>query len=253
MILTRVIPCLLLQGSSLVKTTKFKKRNYIGDPVNAVKLFNEKQANELLIIDIDATTKNKEPNYKLIEEIASEAFMPVCYGGGIKTVEQMQRIFNSGIEKISVSSLLFDAPEIVKQGVERFGSSSIAATLDVKTGLFGRRKVYTHNGARKIAHTLEFAVDLAVGLGVGELVINSIDRDGTMGGYDMDLIESVTSRVGVPVIAVGGAGKLEDIQNVVKGASASAASAGSLFVYHGPRRAVLINYPNEATIDELLG
>lgn len=251
MILTRVIPCLLIHNGGLVKTVKFTNPNYIGDPVNAVKLFNEKQANELLVLDIDATVNKQEPNYRLIEEIASEAFMPVCYGGGIKNVEQMKQIFKIGIEKISVSSLLFEDPDEVRVAVDSFGSSSIAVTLDVKKNLFGQYNVFIHNAQKSTGHRLDTAIDLAEKANIGEIVVNSIDNDGMMKGYDINLIKSVSKKVPVPVVALGGAGSLQDIKEGVFIGGASAVAAGSLFVYHGPRKAVLINYPTEDKIEEL--
>lgn len=252
MILTRVIPCLLIHNGGLYKTTKFKKPNYIGDPINAVKLFNEKQASELIVIDIDASVKNHYPNFKLIEEIASEAFMPICYGGGVKNIEHMQRIFSSGIEKISVSSLLFEDLEMVKKAVKKFGSSSIVATIDTKKTLFKKQRAYIYNGKKKLPYTIDEVINLLQDSNVGELVVNSIDNDGTMGGYDLNLIQYISKQMNIPVVALGGAGSLDDIIKVIKKGGASAASAGSLFVYHGPRKGVLINYPNEEKLDNLL-
>ncbi len=242
----RIIPCLLLHKNLLFKTISFSNPRYIGDPINAVKIFNDKEADELMLIDIDATINHKEPNYQLIEDIVGEAFMPICYGGGVKTVEQMKRLFSLGIEKISICSAAIELPEIISKAAAIFGSQSIVVTIDVKrVGLFKKYTVTSHSGS-KISNfdPVNFAVRVEK-LGAGEIIINDVDRDGTMIGYDEVLIENVTKNVFVPVVALGGARTLTDMYNIIKNAGASAAAAGSLFVYHGKLKAVLISYPTQ--------
>lgn len=243
MIQHRVIPCLLLHKGGLYKTVQFKKPNYIGDPINAIKIFNEKEVDELIFLDIDATVANREPDYRMIEDIASECFMPLCYGGGIKTIDQMKRIFSIGVEKVSLSSVAVENPEIVKNAVKIFGSQSIIVTIDVKKSKFGSINVFTHNGKIKTKYEPFSFVKFMENMGAGEIIINSIDNDGRMKGFDIDLLKRVTESISIPVVALGGAGKIEDLVSAVKEAKVSAVAAGSMFVYHGPIRGVLINYP----------
>ena len=212
MLQSRVIPCLLLHQGGLVKTIGFKAPFYIGDPINAVKIFNEKEVDELILLDIDASVDNREPLYELIEDIASEAFMPICYGGGIATVDQMRRIFSLGVEKVSISAAAIDNPSLIEEAAGLFGSQSIIVTLDVKkSGLRKRYQVVTHNGKKK---THMNPVDTALRMverGVGELLINSVDEDGRMQGYDLNLVKQICSEMSIPVIALGGAGCNEDL------------------------------------------
>lgn len=246
MLYPRIIPVLLVQDKGLVKTVKFKDAKYVGDPLNAVRIFNEKEADELTVIDIDATAMGREPDYQMIENLASECRMPLCYGGGIKTLEQAKKILSLGVEKIALSSAVLARPEIISEIAEQVGRQSVVVVLDVaKKFLSARYECYTHNGKKnsKLC-ALEFA-KLAERLGAGELVINSIDNDGCMKGYDLALIREVKSRVSIPVTALGGAGSYEDIKSLIAQESIIGAAAGSLFVFKGKYRAVLINYPTK--------
>ena len=245
MLRPRIIPSLLLHENGLVKTVNFKTPKYVGDPINAVKIFNEKQVDELVFFDIDATVLNREPDYSLIEKLANQSRMPLCYGGGVKTVEQAQKIFSLGIEKIALSSAVVQNPNIVTQIAERVGSQSVIVVLDVKKKLFGGYEVYTHNGKKATGiNPIKFAQELE-SLGAGELVINSIDQDGIMKGYDLNLIDKVVENITIPVTVLGGAGSLKDIETVIEKNGVIGLAAGSLFVFRGPYKAVLINYPNQ--------
>jgi imidazole glycerol-phosphate synthase subunit HisF len=240
----RIIPCLLVHNKGLVKTVKFKDSKYIGDPINAVKIFNEKEVDELIVIDIDATVENREPDYKMIENLANECRMPLCYGGGIKTVSQAQRILSLGVEKIAISSAVFDNPELIKEISSQVGNQSVVIIFDVKKKLFGGYEVYTHNAKNKIKSDLIELVEKVQELGAGEIIINSIDNDGMMKGYDLDLINKIKKKTSVPMTMLGGAGKLEDISQVIEKFGIIGCAAGSLFVFKGKYKAVLINYPN---------
>ncbi len=245
MLRPRIIPSLLIQDNGLVKTVNFKNPKYVGDPINAVKIFNEKAVDELAIFDIDATVLGKEPNYSLIERLASQSMMPLCYGGGVKTVEQAQRIFSLGIEKIALSSSVLHNPQLITQIAERVGAQSVIVVLDVKKKLLGGYEVYTHNGKKATGiNPFKFVAD-AQELGAGEIVINSIERDGVMKGYDLDLIAKVRERISLPMTVLGGAGSLEDIEKVIDQHGVIGVAAGSLFVFKGPYKAVLINYPTQ--------
>lgn len=245
MLRPRIIPSLLLHENGLVKTVNFKDPKYVGDPINAVKIFNEKQVDELVLFDIDATVLNREPDYLLIEKLANQSRMPLCYGGGVKTVEQAQKIFSLGIEKIALSCAAVHNPSLVTQIAQRVGSQSVIVVVDVKKKLFGGYEVYTHNGKKATGiNPIKFAQELEA-LGVGELVINSIDQDGMMKGYDLNLIEKVVENVSIPVTVLGGAGSLKDIETVIEKNGVIGVAAGSLFVFKGPYKAVLINYPNQ--------
>ncbi len=245
MLRPRIIPSLLIQDNGLVKTVNFKNPKYVGDPINAVRIFNEKEVDELAIFDIDATVKGNEPNYSLIERLASQSMMPLCYGGGVKTVEQAQRIFSLGIEKIALSSSVLQNPKLITQISERVGSQSVIVVLDVKKKLLGGYEVYTHNGKKATGiNPIKFAEE-AQKLGAGEIVINSIDKDGIMKGYDLDLIGKVREKITLPMTVLGGAGSLEDIEKVIATHGVIGVAAGSLFVFKGPYKAVLINYPNQ--------
>jgi imidazole glycerol-phosphate synthase subunit HisF len=247
MLQTRVMPCLLLQNSKLVKTIKFKNPNYVGDPVNAIKIYNEKEVDELIFLDITATIDNKKPSFKTISEIASECFMPLTYGGGINNLDDMRTIFNLGVEKIAINSYGVENPSFIVKASEKFGSQSIIVSIDVKKKLVGSYDIYTHSGTKN-AHIdpIDWAKKVQ-DLGAGEILLTSIDRDGTMEGYDLPLINKICDAVSIPVIVCGGAGKVEDFAKAVH-AGASAVAAGSLVVYHGSVQGVLINFPS---IDEL--
>lgn len=243
MLRPRIIPSLLLHDKGLVKTVNFKAPKYVGDPINAVRIFNEKEVDELAFFDIDATVLGKEPDYVLIEKLANQSRMPICYGGGVKTVEQAQKIFGLGIEKIALSSAVIDNPELVTEIANRVGSQSVIVVMDVKKKLLGSYEIYTHNGKKSTGiNPVKFAEEMEK-CGAGELVINSIDQDGVMKGYDMNLIEKVTAKISIPVTVLGGAGSLQDIEKVIDKHGVIGVAAGSLFVFKGPYKAVLINYP----------
>ncbi len=247
----RIIPCLLLRNNGLVKTVKFKESTYIGDPINTIKIFNEKEVDEIFFLDIDATRAKKEPPYELIQNIASECFMPFAYGGGIQSVQQIDRIIKSGAEKIIINSQAFLQKDFVKEAVHQFGSSTIAVSIDVRKEFIRGNTVYIKGGTESTGkNPVDYAREIE-GEGAGEILINSIDRDGVMEGYDIELIKSVSGSVRIPIIACGGAGKLSDFSSAVKEGGASAVAAGSFFVFHGKRRAVLITYPSYSEISKL--
>lgn len=251
MLKTRVIPCLLLKGLGLVKTIKFKDPKYVGDPINAVKIFNDKEVDELIFLDISATVEKKRPAIELITRIAGECFMPLAYGGGIGTIQDIQDILSLGAEKVSINTVAVETPELIRAAADLFGSQSIVVSIDVRKKLFGGYEVCIRGGKKAtgldpVAHAVRMEE-----LGAGEILINSIDRDGTMQGYDTDLIKKVAGAVSIPVIACGGAGRVEDLGAAVK-AGASAVSAGSMFVFRGRLRAVLINYPSIRELKEAL-
>lgn len=245
MLRPRIIPSLLVHENGLVKTANFKNPKYVGDPINAVKIFNEKEVDELAVFDIDATVLGKEPNYSLIEKLASQSRMPLCYGGGVKTVEQAQKIFSLGIEKIALSSAVLQNPSLITEISDRVGAQSVIVVLDVKKKLLGGYEVYTHNGKKATGiNPFKFAEE-AQKLGAGEIVINSIDKDGVMKGYDMELISKIREKITVPMTVLGGAGSLQDIEKVIDKHGVIGVAAGSLFVFKGPYKAVLINYPTQ--------
>jgi cyclase len=247
----RIIPCLLLRNNGLVKTVKFKESTYIGDPINTVKIFNEKEVDELFFLDIDATRLKKEPPYALIQNIASECFMPFAYGGGIHSLEQIEKIIKSGAEKVIINTQAFLGKNFLKEAVIQFGSSTIGVSIDVKKEFLKGNVVYIKGGTQSTGMApVEYAKKIE-SEGAGEILINSIDRDGVMEGYDIELIKSVSSVVKIPIIACGGAGKLTDFSLAFKQGGASAVAAGSFFVFHGRRRAVLITYPSYSEISNL--
>lgn len=252
MLRPRIIPCLLVKNGGLVKTVRFGNPKYVGDPINAVRIFNEKEVDEIMVIDIDATAEKRDPDYVLIERMAEECRMPLCYGGGVKTSEQIQRIVELGVEKVGLSSAAVQDPQIVREAAERVGSQSIVVVLDVKGSAPGAYEVRTHNGSRGTGkNPFELARQMA-DAGAGEIVVNAIDRDGLMGGYDLALAEGVRAAVTVPLTVLGGAGTLADIARLVGQFGSIGAAAGSLFVFKGVYRAVLINYPTRAEKDALI-
>jgi cyclase len=245
MLRPRIIPSLLLHDKGLVKTVNFKSPKYVGDPINAVRIFNEKEVDELAFFDIDATALNKEPDYLLIEKLANQSRMPLCYGGGVKTIEQAQKILGLGIEKIALSSAVIENPKLVTQIADRLGSQSVIVVLDIKKKLLGGYEIYTHNGKKSTGiNPINFAKELEA-LGAGEIIINSIDHDGVMEGYDLNLIDKIAETISVPLTVLGGAGSLSDIENVIEKHGVIGVAAGSLFVFKGPYKAVLINYPTQ--------
>ena len=252
MLRPRIIPCLLVHEKGLVKSVQFKNYKYVGDPINAVRIFNEKEADELMLIDIDATINKEEPNFKMIQNIASECRMPLCYGGGIKNVQQAQKIFSLGVEKISLSSILIENPNLISEIASKVGSQSVVAVLDVKKKLLGGYEVYTHNGKISTGiNPLEFIKKIE-NLGAGEIVINSIDQDGMMNGYDLKLVEQVRNSTSLPLTILGGAGNLNHLENLIQIYGIIGAAAGSLFVFKGVYKAVLINYPSIIEKDKLI-
>jgi len=244
----------LLHEGGLVKTIKFSNPRYIGDPINTVRIFNEKEVDELLIFDIDAAVKNRPPRVGILEEIVGEAFMPIGYGGGVTSLAQMYQLFRAGVEKISLSSAALKNPTLIKEASKEFGSQAVVVTLDLKKKSRFRQG-YTltiRNASQQIpGDPIEVARQMA-DLGAGELLLNFVDRDGTMQGYDLAYIHDMTEHLQIPVIALGGAGSLQDISDVIKQTGVSAAAVGSLFVYHGKRNAVLINYPSQDELAALL-
>jgi len=248
----RVIPALLLKNGGLVKTVRFKDPTYVGDPINAVKIFNDKEVDELLFIDIQATKEKRRPNFELVSRISREAFMPFGYGGGVRDLEDMSKLFRLGVEKVSLNSHAIENPDFVEEAAHSFGSQSVVASIDIKKDAFGKHWVfdYRSNLTTKL-DPVEFAV-LMERKGAGEILLNSVDKDGTFDGYDIDMIRKVTQSVKIPVIALGGAGKLEDFRDAVKIGGVSAVAAGSLFVFHGKHRAVLITYPDKSELKKIL-
>jgi imidazole glycerol-phosphate synthase subunit HisF len=245
MLRPRIIPCLLVKDKGLVKTVNFKNPKYVGDPINAVRIFNEKEVDELMVIDIDATTDNREPDYKMIENLAAECRMPLCYGGGVKTVEQAQRIFSLGVEKIAISSAAIENISLISEIAKVVGNQSVIIVIDVKKKLLGGYEVCTHNGKKKTGKDpVEFAKQVQK-LGAGEIVVNSIDNDGVMKGFDFTIIDKIRQAVSIPMTVLGGAGSLEDISKVIEKYKIIGVSAGSLFVFKGVYKAVLINYPSK--------
>ena len=244
----RVIPVLLLMGGLLHKTVRFTKPKYVGDPRIAVKIFNDKCADEIVLLDVRATVESRAPDYRLIEEIAGECFMPLAYGGGVRDVESAQALFKLGVEKVIVNSAAVANPGLVTALADRFGAQSVVAAIDAKRDWRKRPRVVTHSGTRRSEHELVAWARRLEALGAGEILLNSVDRDGTFQGYDIPLIREVAQGVGVPVIACGGASSVEDCVRAVRDGGASAAAAGSIFVFQGVHRAVLINFPVEAVL-----
>lgn len=253
MLRPRIIPCLLIKDGGLVKTVQFGKPKYVGDPINAVRIFNEKTVDELMVVDIDATVQGREPDYELIRNLAAECRMPLCYGGGVRTADQFQRIIGLGVEKIAIGAAAVQTPQLVSEAATRVGRQSIVAVMDVKkTGLFRRYQVFTHNGTKETGlDPVSFAKRLEAE-GAGEVVVNCIDSDGLMNGYDIEIIARVREAIGLPMTVLGGAGSLQDIEALIRRFGIIGAAAGSLFVFKGKYRAVLINYPSPTEKDELI-
>ena len=251
MLKKRVIPVLLLQNGGLVKGEKFKKHKYVGDPVNAVRIYNEKEVDELAFLDISATVNSYEPDYALIEDMASEAFMPIAYGGGVQRVKQVERLFRLGVEKVIINSAFFCNHELIKECSQIAGSQSIVVAMDVKKSLLGRYEICIHNGLKKTGiYPVDYAIK-AQQCGAGEILLTSIDREGIGQGVDLDLVKQVSAAVDIPVIAQGGVGHLEHIKQAVNLAGASAVAAGSFFTFHGKHKAVLLTYPAYHELENL--
>jgi len=243
----RIIPVLLIQSGRLVKSVKFKKHRYVGDPINAVRIFNEKEVDEIIILDISASKEKKAPNISQLSEIAGEAFMPLGFGGGISTLQQIKQILYEGAEKVVLNTATFENLNLLSEAAQQFGNQSIVASIDVKKDWLGRYRVYRDNGTNNTGFTVvEFAKKMEAA-GAGELFLNSIDKDGTFEGYDLELIQMVATAVNVPVVACGGASDLSDFSKAVQN-GASAVAAGSMFVFQRPHQAVLISYPSQEAI-----
>lgn len=250
MLRPRIVPCLLVHKGGLYKTVGFGQAKYVGDPLNAVRIFNEKEVDELMVVDIDASRLGHEPNYKLLSNLALECRMPLCYGGGVKTLEQIDRIISLGVEKVALSSAAIDTPNLIKVASSRVGAQSIVAVIDVKkTGVFRKYEVVSLNATRRTGLEPAAWAEKLQQLGAGEIVLNSVDNDGKMKGYDFDLIDAVRNLISTPLTVLGGAGSLEDIRSLVNRYGIVGAAAGSLFVFKGRYRAVLINYPSREEKD----
>ena len=248
MLSIRVMPCLLLRNEGLVKTVKFKDPVYVGDPINTVRIFNEKEVDELIFLDITATINNRRPQFAYLAEIASECFMPFAYGGGVSDLSDLKQLFNLGAEKVALNSHAYENPNLLRKAADHFGSQSIIASIDVKRSLTGRYSVYTHGGRRNAqTDPVQRAQEMAA-QGAGEILLTAIDRDGTFKGYDTELIHIVSQSVDIPLIACGGAGRVEDFGIAVSEGGASAVAAGSIVVYQGINRAVLVNFPSKAEL-----
>jgi imidazole glycerol-phosphate synthase subunit HisF len=253
MLRPRIVPALLIHEGGLVKTTGFQQPKYVGDPINAIRIFNEKEADELIVIDIDATVLGAQPNVRLIRQFAAECRMPICYGGGVKSVEQANHIIGLGIEKVAVSSAAIERPQLIQEIAAAVGGQSVVVVLDVKQNPVTKTyEVWTHNGKRNTGQSVLALAREAEARGAGEIVINSIDRDGQMQGYDLALAQAVRDAVRSPMTMLGGAGSLVHIQELISRCGVVGAAAGSFFVFKGARRAVLISYPDQAQKEQVV-
>ena len=253
MLRSRVIPCLLVQDGGLVKTVKFKDSKYVGDPINAVRIFNEKEADELIVLDIDASVNNAEPDYKMIEHLAKECRMPLCYGGGIKTLTHAEKIVALGVEKVALSSIVFDHPSLIVEIANKIGRQSVVVVLDVKKKtLSSNYNVWTLNGRHNTKNNVVDVIQQVQNLGVGEIILNFIDLDGTEAGYPIKVIQQLKCDIEVPLTIMGGAKSLEDMGGAVEQCGLMGVAAGSLFVFKGKYRAVLINYPERQQKEEFI-
>jgi len=252
MLTTRVMPCLLYYNRGLCKTVKFKNPSYVGDPVNAIKIYNEKEVDELIFLDITATAENREPDYKIIRSIATECFMPLCYGGGITSVEQVKKIFEIGVEKVSFNHAAIHHPSLITDVAKDFGSQAVIASIDVKKNIWGKYEVYQKRGTKTTGqHPVAFAKKME-DMGAGEILLTSIDREGTWEGYDNELILRITESVSIPVIVNGGAGNLAHLEQAVKVGNASGLALGSMVVYQKKGMGVLINFPLRTELEKIL-
>lgn len=246
----RVIPCLLLRGRGLVKTVSFRQPRYVGDPINAVRIFNDKDVDELLVLDITATHERRDPPVDYVRELASECFMPLAFGGGVRDLRTAESLFAAGVEKVVVNTAAVEQPELVREMSRRFGAQSVVVSIDAARSFWGRERVVVRGAGRATSISPADHARRVEDLGAGEIFLTSVPRDGTGTGYDLDLVARVSAAVSVPVVACGGAGKVEDFAAAVR-AGASAAAAGSLFVFSGRHRAVLISYPSADELDEV--
>lgn len=253
MLLPRVIPTLLLKGKGLVKTARFKDPTYVGDPINAIKIFNDKGVDELVLLDIAATEEGRGPSFETIDNIASECFMPVAYGGGVTTIDHVRRALGIGIEKIVINSAALKDPQLVTKAAAEFGSQAVIVSIDVRKRMFGRYEVVTNRGAKGAGRDPVAYAKQCENAGAGEILLTAVDRDGTMEGYDHELIASVARGVSVPVIASGGARDLNDMSEAVNRSGAAAVAGGAMFVFQGKHRAVLITYPERDALRNSFG
>ena len=252
MLQTRIIPALLLRNESLVKSVRFGNFTYVGDPANTVRIFNELEVDELLFLDITASREKRSPNLNVLADIANECFMPLAYGGGIRSLDQAKTVFDIGFEKVAINTFAVENPALITQIASHYGSQALIASMDVKTGLFGRQTVRTQGGKRNTKlDPVEWAKEVEQ-LGAGEILLTSIDREGTWEGFDLDLVRRVADAVSIPVIAHGGAGGVEDIGKVVKQANASAVALGSMVVFQKKGMGVLVNFPHSRELREFL-
>ena len=247
MVETRIIPCLLLQEERLVKTIKFNNPKYVGDPINTIKIFNEKEVDELIILDIQSSKKNLLPNYNYIKQIAQECFMPLCYGGGIKSLEIADKLFEIGVEKLAINSIIYEDFDLITKITKKYGSQSLVVSIDLKKDIWGKFKIY--NSLKKIKYNFNIAVFLkkVQDAGAGELLINFVDLDGTMKGLNLDLFPELIKQINIPLIICGGLNNLNEINKAVN-FGVNAVAAGAFFVYQGPHRAVLITYPSKSEL-----
>lgn len=245
----RVIPVLLIQNGGLVKSVRFKKHQYVGDPINAVKIFNEKEVDEIVILDISASRERRPPNMQQISEIAGEAFMPLAYGGGITTLDQIKRILYEGAEKVVFNTSALNNPQLLTAAAQQFGNQSVVVSIDVQKDWLGRYRVYSKGGSHNTGLAVTTFASNMEAAGAGEIFLTSIDRDGTFQGYDLELIHEVTQAVGIPVVACGGASEVTDFTKAILEGGASAVAAGSMFVFQRPHRAVLISYPPQRDLE----
>jgi imidazole glycerol-phosphate synthase subunit HisF len=251
MLRPRIIPCLLLRDNGLVKTQRFKDEKYVGDPINAIRIFNEKKCDELMVLDIDASAKNRDINLSKVQKFAAECRMPLCYGGGIKSVAQAKSIISMGVEKVAISSGAIEIPTLVKDLAGEIGSQSVVVVLDVKKNILGRYIVFTHNGTKSTGSDLMDIVKVMQERGAGEIVVNSINNDGMLSGYDLKLAKRLKKEVSIPLTLLGGARSYEDLKDLVSACGIVGAAAGSLFVFKGVYKAVLISYPDFKVRDSI--
>ncbi|HOK39237.1 MAG TPA: AglZ/HisF2 family acetamidino modification protein [Bacteroidales bacterium] len=248
----RIIPVLLLKNSGLVKSRKFKDYTYIGDPINAVKIFNELKADELVFLDITASRENRLISLDFVQDVGEEANMPFAVGGGIRSIEDIRKIISCGAEKVVVSSYAAENPNFIKQAVDHFGSSTIVVCIDVKKKFFGGKQVCILNGSKYTSYNPVEYAKIMEDMGAGEIIIQSVDNDGEMNGYDIELLKSISAEVSIPIVALGGAGNLNHLKTAFKQANITGLAAGSMFVFHGIHRGVLINYPSKEEKLEIL-
>ena len=247
----RIIPILLLKGGGLHKTVRFGSGKYIGDPINAVKIFNDKQCDELVLLDTCVSKEGKEINFRLVEEIASECFMPLTYGGGISDLHEIERLLKLGVEKVTLNSILLKNPTFIQDAVRSFGSSTIVASIDIKKNLFGQYKIFSHTGVNVTELKLDNFLNWLNDICVGEVLVNAVDRDGLMSGYDLELAHKLSKALLMPLVFAGGCRNLEDMKELITVTQVSAAAAGSFFVFQGPHKAVLISYPSPSVITKI--